>query len=248
MFKPTGWVLLAGFWGLAAQSAADTLNLAVAANFAAPMKQLEQRFEAASGHDVQVSLGSTGKLYAQIQNGAPFEVLLSADKERPQALVDEGLALADSLRVYAVGQLLLWGADAALVDAQGEVLSSNKFKHLAIANPKTAPYGTAAQQVLEKRGLWAGLAEKIVRGENITQTHQFVATGNAELGFIALSQYTQESGGSFWKVPEDLYAPIEQAMVVLKKGKDKPVVKAWLAFLATPEARQLIESFGYKVP
>jgi molybdate transport system substrate-binding protein len=190
-------------------------------------------------------------LYAQIKNGAPFSVFLAADMKRPKMLVNEGMTVADSLLTYAIGQLVLWSPQADFVDSSGKVLNSDKFKHLAIAHPKMAPYGTAAKQVLEKLGLWQRLQSKMVRGNNISQAYQFTATGNAELGFIALSQYqiiTKKSRGSHWLVDKTLYDPIRQGAVLLKKGENNPAALSFMAFLRNPSARQIIETFGYEVP
>lgn len=234
---------------LAFQASADEVNIAVAANFTGVMKQLEQRFEAETGHDLLVSYSSTVKLFSQIKHDAPFEILLAADVEHPQKLVDEGDAVAGSLFVYAVGQLVLWSPKADFIDQQGDVLKKGDFSHLAIANPKTAPYGAAAQQVLEKLNLWATLRDKVVQGDNITQTYQFVSTGNAELGFIALSQYIDSNKmGSYWSVPQDLYQSIEQGAVLLKKGENHDAAKAFITFLHSDATIEVIEKFGYAVP
>jgi molybdate transport system substrate-binding protein len=227
---------------------AGELHIAVAANFTKPIKQLEQIFEEQYAHSLTVSLGSTGQLYAQIQHGAPYEVFLAADTKRPQLLIDKGMAINESFFIYAVGQLVLWSTQADLIDSDAQVLKSDNFQHIAIANPKTAPYGAAAQQVLQKQGVWESLQTKIVQANNITQTYQFVATGNAELGFIALSQYrvTEEKlKGSHWQVPQTLYDPIEQGAVLLKKGVTNPVAQAFFDFLQSPAAVKVIEDFGY---
>ncbi len=228
---------------------ADEINIAVAANFTGVMKQLEQRFEAETDHDVLVSYSSTGKLYSQIKHGAPYEIFLAADVKHPQQLIDEGDAVVDSLFVYAVGQLVLWSQQADLIDKQGDVLKTGKFTHLAIANPKIAPYGLAAQEVLNKLNLWDIVQDKLVQGDSITQTYQFVFTGNAELGFIALSQYIDAGKvGSHWRVPQELYTPIEQAAVLLKNGAQHEAAKAFISFLHSDAAKTIIEKFGYAVP
>jgi molybdate transport system substrate-binding protein len=228
---------------------AEDLHIAVAANFTKPIKQLKQKFEGNSKHRVIISFGATGQLYAQIKHGAPFELFLAADMKRPKMLVDDGMAVAESLFTYAVGKLVLWNPQT--LDLQANVLRLGKFNHLAIAHPKMAPYGTAAKQVLEELELWQALQAKIVRGNNVSQAYQFTATGNAELGFIALSQYKAIQGnsrGSYWLVPEQMYAPIQQGAVLLKKGQNKPLAKAFLAFLKSPLARQMIQELGYVVP
>lgn len=231
---------------LAAQ--ADTVNVAVAANFHAPMQQLAAHFQQQSGHQLLLSSGSSGKFYAQIRNGAPFDVLLSADDEIPQRLENEQLAVPGSRFTYAIGQLVLWSAKPGLVDAQGAVLKGNAFRHLAIANPKLAPYGRAAQETLRALGLADSLAGKLVSGENIAQTYQFVASGAAELGFVALSQVQadrQAAAGSLWRVPAKLHQPIRQDAVLLLPGRDKPAAQALLAYLRSAPVQAQIRSFGY---
>jgi molybdate transport system substrate-binding protein len=224
---------------------AAQVKVAVAANFTAAMKEIAAAFEAATGHELVVSYGSTGKIYAQIVNGAPFEVFLAADQARPQRLVEEGRA-SDRF-TYAVGRLVLWSPDPDRVDARGAVLRSGDFRRLAIANPVTAPYGAAAVQVLERLGLMQALEPRLVRGDNIAQAYQFVATRNAELGFVAMAQVALEPGGSRWPVPLDLYDPIRQDAVLLEKGRDNPAARALLDYLAGPEAHAVIERFGYGV-
>ena len=230
-------------WIISLSSPATEVHVAVAANFTKPMEQLKQEFEKISKHTVIISSGSSGQLYSQIKNGAPYEVLLSADRERPEKLVTEGEAVADSLFTYAIGKLVLWSKQAHLVDTEGKILSTGQFQHLAMANPKTAPYGTAAKQAMKKLGVWEALQSKIVQGENITQTYQFVVTGSAELGFIALSQYP--GSGSYWEVPQEWYVPIEQGAVLLKKGKKNNAAKAFMVFLQEPIAGAIIKKLGY---
>lgn len=230
---------------------ADNLHIAVAANFTKPILQLKQQFENRSGHSVVVSFGSTGQLYTQINHGAPYQVFLAADMKRPQMLINsKGKAVADSLFVYAIGQLVLWSPKTAFVTNQIQkiLLQKRQFNYLAIAKPKLAPYGKAAKEVLEKMGLWQQLRTKLVRGNNISQTYQFVATGNADLGFIALSQYIASSGGSHWLVPNTLYAPIKQGAVLLKTGENQQAAQAFIKFLRSSYARKKIEEFGYTVP
>jgi len=234
--------------GLSTPLRAAEVQVAVAANFTAPMQKIAAEFEKASGHKAQLAFGSTGKFYAQIKNGAPFEVLLAADDETPAKLEKEGLAVAGSRFTYAIGQLALWSARPDYVDARGAVLKQGGFGHLAIANSKLAPYGAAAVETLNKLGLLAALQPKFVQGENITQTYQFVSTGNAELGFVAVSQVVENGklkSGSAWIVPAALHTPIRQDAVVLTQGKDNPAATALVKFLKTDQARAVIQSYGY---
>ena len=239
-------IALAGVAGLC--HAAD-VRVAVAANFSAPMREIAAAFEQTSGHTVQISSGSTAKLHAQISNGAPFQVLLAADAATPAKLERDGGAVAGTRFTYAIGKLVLWSRNTALVDADGSVLNDpSRIERLAIANPKLAPYGAAALQVLHALGLEERLAAKIVQGENIGQAWQFVATGNAPLGFVALSQVMRAgriSEGSSWIVPQRLYAPIAQDALLLNAGAQAPAARALLAFLRGPQARTIIASFGY---
>lgn len=216
------------------------LRIAVASNFKEPATELVKRFQERTGRNVTVTLGSTGKLYAQIRNGAPFAVFLAADAERPELLEKEIAAARGSRFTYAVGKLVLWSPDPKLVDNGGKVLESD-FGKLAIANPKLAPYGAAAEEVLRKRGLWDKVERRLVRGENIGQTFQFVSTGNAELGFVALSQ-AKGRIGSLWEVPKELYTPIEQQAVLLSGDEG---AREFLEFLKSEEAKELIREFGY---
>jgi molybdate transport system substrate-binding protein len=230
---------------------AETVQVAVAANFAAPLKALARDFEKDSGHKLLMSAGATGKLFAQIKSGAPFDVLLAADSATPARLIQEDQALASSRFTYATGRLVLWSADAQGVDALGEVLKTGHFKHLAIAAPKLAPYGAAAVQTLTALGLLGTLTPRLVQGESIGQTYSFVATGNAELGFVALSQLVENGKlrqGSGWTVPTQLHAPLHQDAVLLNKGKSNPAATALLVFLKTEKSKSVIRSFGYEVP
>jgi molybdate transport system substrate-binding protein len=220
------------------------VRVAVAANFTAAMKRIAAGFERVSGDRVLVSFGSTGSLYAQIRNGAPYDLFLAADERRPRLLEGEGAAVPGSRFTYAVGRLVLWSAQTGLVDRRGAVLGHGSFTHLAIANPKTAPYGAAAEQVLRHLGLWEKLQPRIVRGENIAQTYQFTATGNAQLGMVALSE-ARNSGGSRWDIPQNLYTPIRQQAVLLVRGRDNPTARALLAYLKSDAGRRVIHSFGY---
>ena len=227
---------------------AAEVHIAVAANFTAPINEIAAAFEKASGHKVIAAFGPTGGLYTQIKHGAPFEVFLAADDSTPARLETEGEILAGSRFTYAIGKLVLWSASAGYVDAEGEVLRRNEFNHLSIGNPKTAPYGLAATQVLGKLGLIDAVKPKLVEGTNITQAYQFVATGNAELGFVALSQVYKDgqiTGGSAWIVPEDMYEPIRQDAVILNKGKDNPAAAALVDYLKGPKAAAVIKSYGY---
>jgi molybdate transport system substrate-binding protein len=228
-----------------AAHAADT-NVAVAANFTDPAKEIARLFEAGTGHKAILSFGATGQLHAQITQAAPFQVFLSADRTTPRKLVDDGLAAGDSLFTYAIGKLVLFSASAGLV--QGErTLRDAKFERIAIANPVTAPYGAAAVEAMKALGVHERLAGKIVQGGNIAQTFQFVDTGNAELGFVALSQVIERRGGSRWIVTPDLYTPIRQDAVLLKNGAGSAAARAFVAFLKGPQALAVIEKYGYGV-
>lgn len=227
---------------------ADEVQVAVAANFTAPMQKIAALFEKDSGHKASLAFGSTGNFYAQISNGAPFQVLLAADDETPARLEKEGLAVAGSHFTYAIGKLVLWSSSADLVDAGGAVLKTGNFRHLALANPKTAPYGAAAVEAMGQLGVLPELQPRLVQGDNITQAHQFVVSGNAELGFVALSQVYKDGqlgSGSMWLVPANLYTPILQDAVLLAKGRDKPAAAALLAYLKGDQARAIIRSYGY---
>ncbi|QMV63144.1 molybdate ABC transporter substrate-binding protein [Pseudomonas berkeleyensis] len=230
---------------------ADEVKVAVAANFTAPMQAIAPAFEKATGHRLVASFGATGQFYAQIKNGAPFDVFFSADDTTPTKLEKEGDSVPGSRFTYAIGSLVLWSADAGYLDGTDAALKAGQFKHLSIANPKAAPYGLAATQVLDKLGLSEAVKGKLVEGQNITQAHQFVSTGNAELGFVALSQVYQDgklSSGSAWIVPEAMYDPIRQDALILKPGANNPAATALVEYLKGPEAAKVIESFGYKLP
>ena len=232
-------------------AAAEEAQLAVAANFAAPAKRLAEHFAQRTGHKLAISAGSTGKFYAQIANGAPFDVFLSADEETPRRLEREKLGVPGSAFTYAIGKLVLWSAREGLVDDKGEILRQGAFKRLALANPKLAPYGAAAQQAMEKLGVWPALQSRLVQGESIAQTFQFVASGNAELGFVAWSQIVEGGAaprGSHWLVPPALYSPIRQDAVLLARGAGNPAARQFLAFLRDADARELIRRFGYDLP
>ena len=236
--------------GSASQAQAGEVNVAVAANFTAPMKQIAAEFERDTGHKASLSFGSTGKFYAQIREGAPFEVFLAADDTTPARIEKEGAAVVDSRFTYAIGKLVLWSKQSGLVDSEGAVLKSAHIERIAVADPKLAPYGAAAVQAMQKLGVYAGLQTRVVQGENIGQTYQFVATGNAPLGFVALSQVFADGKikeGSAWVVPADLYSAIRQDAVLLAKGKDNTTAQALIAYLKSPKAQAVIRSFGYEL-
>jgi molybdate transport system substrate-binding protein len=232
----------------AGAAVAEEVQVAVAANFTSPMQKIAADFEKDTGHKAQLAFGSTGKFYAQIKNGAPFEVLLAADDETPVKLEKEGAAVAGSHFTYAIGKLVLWSAKPGFVDDKGEVLKSGNFAHVSIANPKLAPYGAAAIEALTALRLLDAVQPKFVQAENISQAYQFIATGNAELGFVALSQVLKDgkiAEGSAWIVPGNLYQPIRQDAVILDKGKDKPAAEALMKYLKGDKARAVIKSYGY---
>lgn len=225
---------------------ADQTNVAVAANFTEAATEIATAFHAATGHEAILSFGSTGQLYTQISQGAPFEVFLSADATRPAKAVAEGFGVPGSIFTYAIGQLALWSADPALVTGP-ESLSNPAITRIALANPETAPYGAAALQTLTHLGLLPGLADKLVQGNSISQTYQFVQTGNAEVGFVAYSQVVDSKDGSLWKVSPDLYDPIRQDAVLLEKGAESVAAKAFVDFLHSPLALRIIVGYGYAV-
>jgi molybdate transport system substrate-binding protein len=233
---------------LAGSAAAAEVKVAVAANFAEPAKVIAARFQARTGHRATLSFGSSGQFYAQIANGAPYEVFLSADRERAEKAEAEGLAVAGSRFTYAVGQLALYSKTPGLVDGKGAVLTSDRFQKLAIADPKTAPYGMAALETLKKLGLSERLGPKLVQGTSVTQAFQFVDTGAAELGFVALSQVVGVKGGSRWVVPAGFHTPIDQQAVLLKAGAADPAAMAFMSFLRSGEAKAVIRRYGYEVP
>ncbi len=250
MKRLTSLFAIAASLSLGPNAAAETVSVAVAANFTAPMKAIAEQFENDTGHKTQLAFASSGKFFAQIGNGAPFEVFLSADTQKPQQLEQQGLVVAGSRFTYALGSLALWSAQTDLVDAAGQVLRSNVFRHLAIASPKLAPYGLAAQETLQKLGVWSALQDKLVSGENIAQTYQFIATGNAELGFVALSQVMTDgklAAGSAWLVPAELYSPIRQDAALLERGKDNAAAAALLDYLRSDKAAAIIRSYGYRL-
>jgi molybdate transport system substrate-binding protein len=236
---------------LAWQAQAGEVTVAVAANFSAPAQQLAAAFASATAHQARLVVGSTGKLFAQVKNGAPFQVFLSADEATPRRLVREGLAVNGSQFTYATGRLVLWSRQAGVVDAQGDVLKHGRFAHLAIADPRLAPYGAAAMEVMGQLGVQAALQPRLVQGESIGQTFQFVTSGNAELGFVALSQVMQDgkiSEGSAWVVPATMHTALKQDAVLLVRGKDDAAAAAFLAYLRSDAAKALVRGYGYEVP
>lgn len=239
-------VLLACFISAMNVSAANgEIRIAVASNFSETIRILAKEFEDSTGHHVVVVVGSTGKHYAQIKHGAPFDAFFAADIDRPKRLEEEGSVIPSSRFTYAVGKLVLWSPNSDLVDESLSVFHADQFRYLAIANPKLAPYGVAAKEVLQTKELWAALQKKMVRGESIGQTYQFVKSGNAELGFVAYSQVKgaiDSSNGSFWMIPQSLYTPIEQQAVLLK---DNAVARDFMSFVKSNESQMLIQGYGY---
>ena len=233
--------------GAAAPALADDVPVAVAANFTEPAKEIATAFAAKTGHHPVLSFGSSGQFYTQIAQGAPFQVFLSADADRPQRIEHEGLGVPGTRFTYAVGRLVLYSKTPGLVDPAGAVLGRGAFNKIAIADPTAAPYGTAAIETMTKLGVYQQLAPKIVKGSSITQAYQFVDSGAAELGFVALSQVIAVQGGSRWLVPARFHAPIEQQAILLQPGDKKPAALAFLKFLRSPEALAIIKRYGYEV-
>jgi molybdate transport system substrate-binding protein len=234
---------------LSATAGADTINAAVASNFTATAAELAAQFEAVSGHEVRIASASTGKLYAQIVNGAPFGVLLAADAERPALLEKSGAGVADTRFTYAIGRLVLWSADPALAEADcRDQLDNLESMRLAIANPLTAPYGVAAKQFLMRADVWNDTEDNLVYGENISQALQFAATRNANMGLVAAAQLTDErlpAATCRWSVPASMHGPIEQQAILIK---DEGVGRAFLEFVSSTEGREIIRAHGYEVP
>lgn len=231
------------------------ISIAVASNFTGTLEKLGKEFEKApqntGGHKLVATSGSSGKFYTQIKEGAPFDLFLSADAERPAQLIKDGLADKETLFTYAIGRLALWSTKSGLVDGAGKILDNGTFEHIAIASPKAAPYGLAAQQVMSKMGAWEKLQSKLVQGENIAQTFQFIETGAAELGFVALSQLIEtgkRTEGSCWEIPKELHAPIDQQAVMLKSARDPKAVREFIQFLKSEKARKIITDSGYILP
>jgi molybdate transport system substrate-binding protein len=232
-------------------SNAAEVHVAAASNFTQPLEKLAEQFTKDTGHRLILSYGATGKLSTQVTNGAPFEVFLSADQEHPKKLIQSGKAVAGTESTYAIGKLVLWSPQLKVIGPQADALKLGRFKHLSIGNPKLAPYGQAAKETLEKMGLWEKFQSRVVLGENITQAYQFVSTGNAELGFVALSQIKQDGKspeGSFWVVPQSRYSAIKQDVVLLEKGRGNPAAKQFLEFLKSDPAKKIIEKYGYDLP
>ncbi|GJL79669.1 MAG: molybdate-binding periplasmic protein ModA [Nitrospinaceae bacterium] len=244
-------VMMFLFSGVFSSAQAGEVHVAVASNFINPLKDIKAHFENDTGHRMVVVPGSTGKLYAQVKNGAPFDLLLAADGLRPRLLEEEGFAVAGSRFTYAIGQLTLWSPDSSQVHGEGAKIFLNKnYNFLAMANPKTAPYGRAAKQTLKKLGVWDQVRGWIVLGENIGQAFQFIATGNAELGFVSLSQVLDpknKSKGSRWDVPPEFYDPISQDLVLLKHGETNPAAIALADFIRNETARKIITGYGYRL-
>ena len=225
-----------------------TVLVAVAANFSKPMAEIVSQFEKATGHSVKLSFGSSGKFVSQLENGGPFEVLLSADEKGPEKLEQAGLTVPNTRFVYALGKLVLWSSKPNFVDDKGKILMTSNFKHLALADPKVAPYGAAAIDVLKKMKLLEKLQPLFVQGENIAQTYQFISTANAELGFLALSQVIENGkivGGSSWIIPDNLHAPIRQGAVLMKIGAENPAARALIDYLKSIPALAIINKYGY---
>lgn len=229
---------------------AGEVQVAVAANFTAPMQKIAAEFEKDTGHKVSLSFGATGKFYAQIVNGAPFDVLLAADEKTPKKLEQEGTAVKGTRFTYAIGRLVLWSSKEAIVDDKGMVLKQGRFDHIALANPTLAPYGAAAMEAMKALGVVDALTPKFVQGESIAQTYQFIATGNALLGFVAMSQVYEEGklqSGSAWIVPSNLYSPIRQDAVILERGKGNSAAAVLMKYLKGKKAKAVIESYGYNL-
>jgi molybdate transport system substrate-binding protein len=221
-------------------------NVAVAANFTEPARAIAARFREKTGHEAVLIFGASGAFFTQITHDAPFDVFLSADDERPRLAVEQGFAVPDSRFTYAIGKLVLWSRVLDVTDGKA-ALSAGKFSKLAIANPKSAPYGAAAVETMKALSMFDALRSKLVQGNSISQAFQFVDTRNAELGFVALAQLHGVAPGTQWLVPENLHTPIRQDAVLLKRGANDEAAKAFLTFLKGPEARAIIESFGYAV-
>jgi len=251
IFNFLAWFTTVVLFVTAPTGQAATVLVAVASNFTKPMTEIAAEFEKATGHSANLSFGSTGKFVAQLENGGPFEILLAADDKAPQKLEKAGLTVEGSRFIYALGKLVLWSAKPGYVDNQGKILESGEFKHVALADPKLAPYGAAAVELLKNRNLLTKLQPLFVLGENIAQTYQFISTSNAELGFIALSQVIENgkiATGSGWIIPTDQYSPIKQGAVLMKQGAENPAAPALLNFLKSAPALAIIEKYGYDLP
>ena len=242
------FVLTLLFVAYATSLRAEQALVAVAANFSAPMQQIALAFQKDTGHQLKLSFGATGGIYAQIKNGGPFDVFLSADQLTPQKIEAEGLGVPQTRFTYATGQLVLWSKQDGLVDDKGQVLRSKNIQRIALAKPKLAPYGAAALEAMTQLGLLDELKPKLVQGDNIAQTYQFVSTQNAQLGFVALSQVFADgkiTSGSGWVLPSSLYKPILQDAILLKNGKDNSAAKALMLYIKGDKAKEMIKRFGY---
>lgn len=231
-------------------SRAEDLHLAVAANFTAPMEKLATAYFEETGYKAIMSYGATGKLYAQIKNGAPFQIFLSADQETPKKLIQEGRGIVGTQFTYSIGKLVLWSTQKKWASSTDEILKKGDYKHLAIANPKLAPYGAAAKEILVKMGIWATVQPRLVIGENIAQTHQFIASGNADLGFVAYSQIKKDGKNperQYWVVPQAMYSQIKQDAVMLLSGKQSVAAKKFFEFMKSKKAKAIIAEFGYDI-
>lgn len=245
------FILTLLFVAYATSLRAEGAMVAVAANFSAPMQQIAALFQKETGHQIKLSFGASGGIYAQIKNGAPFDLFLSADQLTPQKLEAEGLGVPNSRFTYATGQLVLWSKQEGLVDAKGHVLQNKSIQRIALANPKLAPYGAAAMETMTNLGLLKELQSKLVQGDNIAQTYQFVSTQNAQIGFVALSQVFANgkiTSGSAWIVPGNLHQPIQQDVILLRKGQDNKAATALLLYLKGEQAKKIMKSFGYLSP
>ena len=246
-----GSIFLITFLFNLSHARASELRVAVASNFLFPIKELSRKFRNSTENKVVLISGSTGKLFAQIRQGAPFDILLAADSARPKLLENEGTGVPGTRFTYALGRLVLWSPNSKLFYKNDlQVLSRKNFRYLAIANPKTAPYGKAAEQVLKKKGLWKKIQNKLVRGENISQTFQFVMTGNADIGFIAFSQFEKNKRqlpGYSWAIPEDWHDPIRQQGILLKRAKENKAALEFLSFIKSKHIQKIIENFGYSI-
>lgn len=245
------FILTLLFVAYATSLRAEEAMVAVAANFSAPMQQIAALFQKETGHQIKLSFGASGGIYAQIKNGAPFDLFLSADQLTPQKLEAEGLGVPNSRFTYATGQLVLWSKQEGLVDAKGHVLQNKSIQRIALANPKLAPYGAAAMETMTNLGLLKELQSKLVQGDNIAQTYQFVSTQNAQIGFVALSQVFANgnlTSGSAWIVPGNLHQPIQQDVILLRKGQDNKAATALLLYLRGEQAKKIMKSFGYLSP
>jgi molybdate transport system substrate-binding protein len=246
---PRSFCLAIFAFGIPINAHASEVKVAVASNFTAPMKVIGQIFQKDTGHKASLSYGATGQFYAQIKNGAPFDILLAADEKIPAKLESEGLGVLGTQFTYATGRLVLWSKQAALIDSEGEVLKLGNFNKIAIANPKLAPYGAAAMEVINNTGLTAAITPKLVEGSNISQAFQFVSSGNAPLGFIAISQVFENGTlktGSGWIIPSSLHKPIRQDAILLNPGKNEPAAQALMNYLRSNQAKEVIRSFGYE--